>query len=58
MVVPERVLVDVRLKVLRAHGMIHPRDPPLQDGPEPFNRVDRDVPGNVHLLGMRDAAPP
>lgn len=52
MVVAERVLVQVRLKVLDRNRVIGPADPALDGCPEPLDGVGVDVPAHVDALGM------
>ena len=55
MVVAERVLIDVILQVLRAHGMVRAVYAPLQLRPEALNRVRVDAAHDIDLLAVIDA---
>src|SRR6266536_1120993 len=54
-VVPEGVLVEIALKVLRRDGVVYAADPAPDQRPEPFDRVHVDVPIDLDVLYVIDA---
>ena len=49
MIIPERVLVQVPLKVLCGNDVVYAANPPLHERPEAFDGVCVDIPTHVHL---------
>src|SRR6266478_9491111 len=54
-VVPEAVLIQVGLQILRAHVVIHAADSPLEGAPKAFDCVGVNIASDIDLSGVPDA---